>query len=94
MASTVIQAFNEFMKDTVNLDSEITKGAISSRDWLINQIANFKSKESDFPTPYGEINISFGSIKKKTKTDMDGAKLPEKYTDYTIENFKWNPSNQ
>lgn len=67
MASTVIQAFNEFMKDTVNLDSEITKGAISSRDWLINQIANFKSKESDFPTPYGEINISFGSFARKTK---------------------------
>ena len=34
------------------------------------------------------------TIRIKAKTDMDGAKLPEKYTDYTIENFKWNPSNQ
>lgn len=67
MASTVIQAFNEFMKDTVNLDPDITKTAISSRDWLIGQIANFKTKDSDFPTSYDEININFGSFARKTK---------------------------
>ena len=67
MASTVIQAFNEFMKDTVNLDSEVTKRANSSRDWLISQIANFKSKDSDFPTSYEDINIVFGSFARKTK---------------------------
>lgn len=67
MASTVIQAFNEFMKDTVNLDPDITKKAISSRDWLISQIANFKSKDIDFPTSYENININFGSFARKTK---------------------------
>lgn len=67
MVSTVIQAFNEFMKDTVNLDPEITKKAIASRDWLTSQIDNFKSKDIDFPTSYEDINIHFGSFARKTK---------------------------
>lgn len=67
MANTVIQAFNEFMRDTVNLDYEITKRARNSRNWLISQIANFQLKESDFPKFYSEININFGSFARKTK---------------------------
>ena len=47
-------------------------------------MSDFKGKHGSYPT----------TIRIKAKTDMDGAKLPEKYTDYTIENFKWNPSNQ
>lgn len=67
MATTVIQAFNEFMKDTVNLDSEITKTAVGSRDWLLGQISNFKGKDDTFPKVYEEINIYFGSFARKTK---------------------------
>jgi predicted nucleotidyltransferase len=67
MATTVIQAFNEFLKDTVNLDPEVTTKANGSRDWLVDQIANFKSKDSYFPTSYVDININFGSFARKTK---------------------------
>jgi hypothetical protein len=67
MAASVVQAFNEFMKNTVNLDPETTKKAIGSRDWLINQITNFKAKDIDFPTSFEAININYGSFARKTK---------------------------
>lgn len=37
MATTVIAAFNEFMKDTVNLEKADTDDARASRDWLIGK---------------------------------------------------------
>lgn len=40
-------AFNEFMKDKVNLEDEKTKTARSSRDNLIDNIKEF-SRDSDF----------------------------------------------
>lgn len=67
MAKTVIAAFNEFMKDSVNLDSDRTKKARSSRDWLVEQIHTFPDKDSDFPDIYTEKNIFFGSFARKTK---------------------------
>lgn len=67
MATTVMQAFNEFIIDTVNLNSKITKTAISSRDWLLGQISNFKGNDDTFPKLYEEINIYFGSFARKTK---------------------------
>lgn len=47
MATTVNNAFAEFMKEKVNLDQEKTKIARSSRDNLIDNIKGF-SGDSDF----------------------------------------------
>lgn len=59
MATTVNNAFNEFLSNYVNLDPEKTKRARSSRDWLIE---NFKYLEVDI------VNyIHFGSFARRTK---------------------------
>lgn len=67
MAKTVITAFDEFMKNTVNLDTEISNNAKSSRDWLIEQIDKFKNNDERFPSLHKEFNINFGSFDRKTK---------------------------
>lgn len=67
MVKTVNAAFDEFMKNSVNLDSERTKKARSSRDWLVDQILEFPDKDSDFPAIYNEKNIFFGSFARRTK---------------------------
>lgn len=67
MATTVITAFNEFMKDYVNLPStEVTK-ARASRNWLVDQINNFPSNHIDFPELYTEKHFGFGSFARSTK---------------------------
>ncbi|MCY9692222.1 nucleotidyltransferase [Paenibacillus alginolyticus] len=66
MPSTVNTAFSEFMRDTVNLDTVVTSTAQSSRDWLVDQIDKFDSKEG-FPTLYNDIDIHFGSFARRTK---------------------------
>jgi hypothetical protein len=45
MATAVIAAFNEFMKDTVNLEKADTDDARASRDWLIGKINDFENDE-------------------------------------------------
>jgi len=67
MASTVIVAFNEFMKDFVNLDKTQVESARSSRNWLIDQINAFPAKYSDFPTLYTDKHFGFGSFARSTK---------------------------
>jgi hypothetical protein len=67
MASTVISAFDEFIKNTVNLDSTKTKTARGSRDWLINQIHSFPTLGNNFPDLYSEMDIHFGSFARRTK---------------------------
>lgn len=67
MTNTVIQAFDEFLKNFINLLPETTDTARHSRDWLISQINNSESKEELFPELYSDINISFGSFARKTK---------------------------
>ncbi|WP_037290815.1 hypothetical protein [Saccharibacillus sacchari] len=66
MATTVNSAFNEFMRDYVNLDSNVTASARSSRNWLIQQIDKFDQQDG-FPTLYSDIDIHFGSFARKTK---------------------------
>jgi hypothetical protein len=66
MAQTVIEAFNEFLKETVNLDPEQTKKARASRDWLFGQIASFQN-DAAFPQSYPEFDINFGSFARRTK---------------------------
>ena len=67
MALTVIQAFNEFLNDSVNLDPEEVKLARVSRAWLLDQIAAFPTKDATFPKLYEEKNIPFGSFSRSTK---------------------------
>lgn len=67
MATTVNGAFLEFNKDIINLDSEKTKKARISRDWLIKQLNNLPIKVNDFPILYEEKHIKFGSFARNTK---------------------------
>lgn len=62
MATTVNNAFAEFMKEKVNLDQEKTKIARSSRDNLIDNIKGF-SGDSDFFVEYTDkIQIKFYAL--------------------------------
>lgn len=67
MASTVVQAFNEFLRDIVNLEKNQTDKGRNSRDWLVGQIAHFPDSDSSFPQIYKEKNIFFGSFTRRTK---------------------------
>ncbi|MBO0525221.1 nucleotidyltransferase [Clostridium botulinum] len=67
MATTVISAFNEFLKDKVNLDKDETSTARNSRDWLVDRIHEFPTNESSFPKLYSTKDIYFGSFARKTK---------------------------
>lgn len=67
MATTVISAFNEFLKNTVNLDSEDVETARTSRTWLIGKIHAFPIHDPTFPDLYSEKDINFGSFARKTK---------------------------
>lgn len=66
MATTVNNAFKEFLKNTVNLDSDVTSKARRSRDNLIENIKNF-SGDDDFFVTYNDRILKFGSFAKKTK---------------------------
>ena len=67
MAKTVIEAFNEFMADIVNLDPDRTKKARGSREWLVGQIGTFPDNDTKFPNIYTEQNIFYGSFSRRTK---------------------------
>lgn len=66
MATTVNNAFAEFMKDTVNIDSTQTKTARASRDNLLANIKSF-SGDSDFFSINGSRCLRFGSFERHTK---------------------------
>lgn len=66
MATTVNNAFEEFMRDVVNLEADKTSTARKSRDNLIDNINGF-SGESDFFKIYESKNLKFGSFARKTK---------------------------
>ena len=66
MATTVNNAFAEFMKEKVNLDQEKTKTARSSRDNLIDNIKGF-SGDTDFFAVYKDKILRFGSFERRTK---------------------------
>ena len=67
IATTVDTAFAEFLKNTVNLSGADANGARASRDWLRGQLATFHDKHDDFPRPYTDQHIDFGSFARKTK---------------------------
>lgn len=66
MATTVNNAFAEFMKEKVNLDQEKTKTARLSRDNLIENIKGF-SGDTDFFVVYKDKILRFGSFERCTK---------------------------
>lgn len=66
MATTVNNAFNEFMKDTINLDPDIVSLARNSRDNLLDNISKFNNKD-DFFNLNDDFNVHFGSFARKTK---------------------------
>ena len=68
MATTVNNAFDEFMKETVNLDQSRVKNARTSRSWLLGRIDSFPEKDTSFPLLYSENNLHYGSFERKTKT--------------------------
>lgn len=67
MVRTVNEAFNVFVIDYVNLDSDETKLARNSRDWLLSQIYSFPYKDDKFPRLYSQKDIFFGSFARRTK---------------------------
>lgn len=66
MASTVNAAFEEFLKDTVRLDSDQTVMARKSRDNLIDKLNGF-SGDSDFFNLVSNCHLKFGSFARRTK---------------------------
>lgn len=66
MATTVISSFNEFLKNSVNLDPKVVSEARKSRDNLLNNISTFSVNEGFF-TLWKDINCHFGSFARKTK---------------------------
>lgn len=68
MATTVLGAFNEFMRDIVNLDPSVTNDGRSSRDWLVDdQILKFPNNDYQFPLIHSDRKIFFGSFSRRTK---------------------------
>ncbi|MEK4628995.1 nucleotidyltransferase [Solibacillus sp. FSL R7-0682] len=59
---------NEFIKNNINLDVDVTKKARSSRDFLYQQLEELPSKVEDFPRLYPNKHIyNYGSFSRKTK---------------------------
>ncbi len=67
MALTVIQAFNEFMREQVDLEPSNVTQAKNSRSWLLEKIETFPKNDFSFPSLYSEKNIFFGSFSRGTK---------------------------
>lgn len=66
MATTVNNAFSEFMKNIVNLGADVVSNARSSRDNLLENIAEFDNAD-DFFNLYQGFNVHYGSFARKTK---------------------------
>ena len=66
MATTVNKAFEEFMKESVNLDSGVVLAARKSRDNLLDNISEL-SEEGGFFTLCSDFNEHFGSFARRTK---------------------------
>lgn len=67
MPTNVNVAFNKFLNETVNLDSEDSQTARTDRDNLRSRIQRLQSEISHFPTLHTDADINFGSFARKTK---------------------------
>jgi len=92
MATTVDDAFAEFMRNTVDLDPQTVKDARKSRDNLLENIDEFDN--TVFFNLVSRYNVHFGSFSRKTKCrELDDIDLmigisAEGATYYT--NNSWN----
>jgi hypothetical protein len=59
MAKTVNEAFNEFLRESINLNYDETQLARNSRNWLLTQIHSFPSKKLAFPRLFPKKDIFF-----------------------------------
>ncbi|HRY78755.1 MAG TPA: hypothetical protein P5154_08365, partial [Candidatus Izemoplasmatales bacterium] len=66
MATTVGEAFDLFIKDSVNLDSGIVFQAKKIRDELLEEIHQF-DRDGEFFKLWSEFDVHFGSFSRKTK---------------------------
>jgi len=66
MPYTVWGAFDQFRREIVDLDPEVTKQARNSRDYLFTQLSSLASDDSQFPCSTKEY-IGFGSFARRTK---------------------------
>ncbi len=66
MATTVDNAFSEFLINSVRLDSERAKTAKLSKQWLIDEIVKFPN-DGIFPTLHPDKSIDYGSFSRKPK---------------------------
>jgi hypothetical protein len=66
MASNVNGAFSEFLSNKVRLDTERTKVAKASKNWLIDEVKKFPG-DGLFPPFHPDISIEYGSFSRKTK---------------------------
>nr|WP_294896250.1 hypothetical protein [uncultured Pedobacter sp.] len=66
MANNVTQALNEFLANTVRLDTGRSDTAKSSRDYLKGQILKFPD-DDDFPKLHPDGVLDYGSFSRKTK---------------------------
>jgi len=68
MAWTVWSAFDDFRKNVVDINPQVTKKARSSRDYLFNQIKIQANINSEFPKLLSSDSfMTFGSFARKTK---------------------------
>ena len=67
MAYTVNSSFEDFMRDSVNLDPERTTKARTSRNWLVHQIEELANNGKIPPLYNGTNHIFFGSFARNTK---------------------------
>lgn len=67
MAYTVNSYFEDFMRDSVNLDPERTTKARTSRNWLVHQIEVLANNGKIPPLYNGANHIFFGSFTRNTK---------------------------
>jgi hypothetical protein len=92
MVFSVYSAFNDFRKNCVDLDSDDTKIARSSRDYLFEQIKRLASNDLDFPrlNSFNQF-ISFGSFSRKTKIrpldDIDFLVLLDGYGTEAVKHY-------
>ena len=68
IGKTANSAYDNFIKNSVDLDSEQTGIARNSRDWLYGNLKNFPKVVENFPKLYaGKEIIGFGSFRRRTK---------------------------
>lgn len=83
MATTVNNAFSEFMSYVVNLDPTVTSEARYSRDNLLSNISEFDNKD-DFFDLCDSYNVHFGSFARRTKCrELDDVDLMSSVFSYS-----------